>query len=378
MRVQRIVLFFVLIAGGCSRQDFSQPVVFNELSNAMEPRKSNARTPKKPPTNDMRTEKVAKLVGSLNQQTPTKPEDYRLGPSDELDIGVFALESPEQTTHLQRIISREGFISLPWVGDLIIKDLSVRQAEELIKKAYGGRYIKNPQITVQVTQHHSVAVLMTGAVKNPGIFYLTDNQSTLLDMLAKSGGLRDDASDELLLLHGRPADVTSNSEASAEAKTPDTPMAAALLTKGRDVTPVSLKGLVDEGDLSLNLDVGAGDIIVVRPMSRRFIYVLGYVQSPGAFEMKGPQVDALRAVALAGGLGASARAENSFIVRDTTEGQKVIPVDLIKAAQGVRAAPLMEAGDTLVVASGFFARLAEFVRPGASATTGVSYSPLKP
>ena len=130
-----------------------------------------------------------------------------MGPSDELDIGVFALESPEQTTHLQRIISREGFISLPWVGDLIIKDLSVRQAEELIKKAYGGRYIKNPQITVQVTQHHSVAVLMTGAVKNPGIFYLTDNQSTLLDMLAKSGGLRDDASDELLLLHGRPADV---------------------------------------------------------------------------------------------------------------------------------------------------------------------------
>jgi protein involved in polysaccharide export with SLBB domain len=97
---------------------------------------------------------------------------------------------------------------------------------------------------------------------------------------------------------------------------------------------IDLKHLVDDGNLLLNLEVRGGDIITVPPRSPDYVYVLGYVQRPGAYELKdGVRVDALRAVALAGGLSPAARAENSYLVRETAKGQLVVPVDLTKIAR---------------------------------------------
>ena len=142
------------------------------------------------------------------------------------------------------------------------------------------------------------------------------------------------------------------------------------------MVPVDLKQLIDNSDLQQNVDVRGGDIVAVKSVARSFVYVLGYVARPGAYEMRGSgDIDALRAVALAGGLLPSARAENSFVVRETTNGQSIISVNLVRVAHGSKPSLVMEPGDTLVVGSGFFARLSEFVRPSASASVGASYSP---
>jgi protein involved in polysaccharide export with SLBB domain len=131
--------------------------------------------------------------------------------------------------------------------------------------------------------------------------------------------------------------------------------------------------LVDEGNLLLNLPVGAGDVITVPPRAEQYIYVLGYVQRPGAYELgDGVRVDALRAIAMAQGLSAAARAENSVLIRETAEGQMVVSVDLTKIARNVRPPIYLEPGDTLIVGSSAVARLAEFVRPSVGA--GVHYS----
>ena len=87
----------------------------------------------------------------------------------------------------------------------------------------------------------------------------------------------------------------------------------------------------------------------------------------------GKPVEALQAVAMAGGLTGAARAENSFLIRETARGQKIVPVDLTKIARGQRPSLQMVKGDTLVVGSGLWARLAEFIKPSVSA--GMSYSP---
>ncbi|MBA4388059.1 MAG: hypothetical protein C0404_08770, partial [Verrucomicrobia bacterium] len=78
--------------------------------------------------------------------------------------------------------------------------------------------------------------------------------------------------------------------------------------------------------------------------------------------------------AMAGGLTGTARAENSTLIRQTPEGQKVVPVDLTKIARGARPQLYLEPGDTVLVGSGFFARLSEFVKPTLS--TGVNYAPV--
>ena len=47
-------------------------------------------------------------------------------------------------------------------------------------------------------------------------------------------------------------------------------MAAGLMAKGRDIIPINLKSLIDNGEVALNLEVGAGDIIVTGSMLAEF------------------------------------------------------------------------------------------------------------
>ena len=137
---------------------------------------------------------------------------------------------------------------------------------------------------------------------------------------------------------------------------------------------MDLKQLIDNGDLRMNLWVRKGDIITVLPRESRYISVLGYVNRPGTFDIsgKGP-IDALKAVAMAGGLTPTARAANSWVLRQTEKGQKMVPIDLTKLARGVKPKLPLQPGDTLVVGSSTMAKLSEFIKPSVSA--GASFTP---
>jgi len=362
-------LFLFVLGTGCSRQDFSQSAVRNPLVHS---RNAQHRTKLSTSAED-RAQRLAQVLSEWNRKAGTKQEDYILGPGDELDIAIFALETPGETTHLKRTISNDGQIGLPWASNIVAVGRNVRQLEDEVKAAYADRYIKNPQVTVDISDHRSVAVLVTGAVQTPGVYNLDRNHSTVLEMLAKAGGLKDDAADELLVI--RPQNPRSQDAVDTnQVSTAMTDLQIETLAANAQVVRVNLRRLIDDGDLLQNVDIGAGDIMSIRSMAQQFIYVLGYVSRPGAFEMKNErELDALRAVALAGGLTATARADNSFIVRQTTNGQDILKVDLIKIASGVQPTVYMESGDTLVVGSSAFARLSEFVRPTVGA--GMSYSP---
>lgn len=365
MKTRNYTLALLVLLTGCSQQDFSHPVV-NAPFKGVDIRKSRSES---------RAERLPEVLSEWNRKVAGIQQEYFLGPGDVLDISIYALEEPGQTTHLNRTVGKEGLISLPWVGDVSIKGLTLKQLEERIRAAYANRFIKNPQISAEIKEHRSVAVVVTGAVRTPGVYYLTASQSTVLEVLAMAGGLKDDASDEIFVIRAGvaslpPSTLSTNAPAEAGAQEID----PSLLARGTGMMPVDMKKLIDNSDLRQNVDVRGGDIVAVQSVARSFVYVLGYVARPGAYEMRGSeQLDALRAVALAGGLLPTARSENSFVVRETTNGQSIISVDLVKVAHGSASPLAMEAGDTLVVGSGFFARLSEFVRP--SASVGASYNP---
>ncbi len=355
-------LMAAVAGGGCSHQDFSRPSVHNPLADVLDSGKPYV-------TDDRESDRREKMQKLLERWAVThrgeEKGEYRVGPGDVLEISVFALESPQETSRLLRAVADDGSVSLPWVGSVKVAGWTPREVEKEIAAAYRGRFLKNPQVTVDVKEYNSVVVLVTGAVVKPGIYKLRHNRDTLLEILSMAGGLRADAGDEVLVVHragrGRTGLRDGLSTGGAEAD-------------GGTVVRIDLKALVDDGDLDLNVLVGRGDIVAVRPRMRRYVYVLGYVQRPGAFELKsGQKVDALKAVALAGGLSATARAQNSFLVREAKDGQTIIPIDLVKIAKGVRPPVYLRGGDTLVVGSGFLARLSEFVRPSVGA--GVSYTP---
>ena len=359
-------LCLIAVGMSCSQQDFSRPVGgVRPVTVPMRPDSSQNDT-------EARAEKLAAALRRWSQTQTREQKDYVVGPGDELTVSIYALEQPDKSSEIPRTISRDAKLSLPWVGDLDVRGKTVRELEQAIAAAYADRYIKNPQVAVQVRAYRSAAVVLTGAVRNPGVYYLDNNSSSLLELLAKAGGLSDDAGDDVLIVQGTESPAPRDQGATNSSEEASTVLQAALLSTNAMLT-ISLRKLIDEGDLTLNVPVGAGAIVAVKSVAEQYIYVLGYVQRPGAFPLRGQSLDALRAVALAGGLSPTARSENSFLVRETPEGQMVLPVNLARMARGDEPAVYLQAGDTLVVGSSAIARLSEFVRPTIGA--GMTYAP---
>jgi protein involved in polysaccharide export with SLBB domain len=191
-------------------------------------------------------------------------------------------------------------------------------------------------------------------------------------MLAQAGGPLEEAGDELLLIQGQPPARLIAEYGGADAVAAD--MAADVLGRpSSEVMTIDLRELVDAGKLALNVCVRGGDVIAVPPRAADYVYVLGYVRRPGAYELgAGNRLDALRAVALGGGLMSSARAENSHLIRETTAGQKAISVNLTKLAKGEVPPLYLEPGDTLVVGTSFMGRVSEVLAPSLGANISAS------
>jgi polysaccharide export outer membrane protein len=329
---------------GCSHQDFTRPAVHNPLTDLLDSRKPYVETEDRPERT--RAKRFAEAQAARQDAARAEEGGYRIGPNDVLSVSVFALEEPTRTTTLERTVSGRGQIALPWIQTVTAQGLTPRELESRIRAAYAGQYLTDPQVTVTVAERRSAAVTVAGAVQEPGVYHLERNRSTALEVLALAGGLSEDAGD-LMLVQRRKRTADPVAEPS--------------------VMRIDLKQLIDEGDLTLNVPVGHGDIVTVPPRHKVFVYVLGYVRRPGAYELKdGMRIDALRVIALGGGLSPEARAANSVLIRETETGHEIVDLDLIKIAKGIRPPVYMGSGDTLVVGSSLGARFSEYLRPRAN------------
>lgn len=369
------LLVGMLCLAGCSSQDFSSPMGplsdLADLTRRPAPIDPGAEA-------EERSRKLAAILESLDLEQTRPDRDYSLGPDDILDIGILALDEPDTVTTLNRTVGEDGTVALPLVGDVRIAGLNTRDATAHITGQYAGKYLKNPQVSVTIVEYRSAPVVITGAVGKPGMYYLRDNQSSVLEILATAGGLTEDAGDSLLIV--RKKDRTQVEEQPGpEEPAPETDIGDEGADGGRSdsqqVVTVDLKGLLDDGDIRMNVPVAGGDILSVPPRRQDFFYVLGYVNRPGAFEVTSRRrVRAMQAVAMAGGLSSAARAQNSFLIREKAGEREVTPVDLTKIARGVLPPVYLDAGDTLVIGSGVLAKLGEFIKPSVGASA--SFSPV--
>lgn len=109
--------------------------------------------------------------------------DYRVGPNDLLDIEVFGVPELSRTVR----VNSSGVVSLPLVEHVSLQGLTGQQAEERIAKAYGEKYLQNPQVSVFIKEFTTRRITIEGAVEKPGIYPVT-GQLTLLRALALAGG----------------------------------------------------------------------------------------------------------------------------------------------------------------------------------------------
>ena len=212
--------------------------------------------------------------------------------------------------------------------------------------------MSHPEVSVVVKEQNSQPVTVVGAVQHVQVVQLV-KPTTLLEILAGSGGVADDAGAVVLVVRrsplatavtaSAPGDVATKTEPAGAPGAPETndlkdvqgnDAAAAEIAEmneaGSQTISIRLKDLLDSGDPTFNIPVYGGDIVSV-PRSG-IVYVAGAIQNPGGYvlQSRGEQVTALKVVALAHGLTSTAKPNDAVIVRknpDTGQTQE-IPVKL--------------------------------------------------
>ncbi len=348
----------VALLQGCSSQDFGTMAV--PLSAHSSGPEVLAASQKSEAEELLRSQRLAKALSQWKNDSGYS-RDYHIGVGDTLEFSIMSLEEPGKLGKVLRTVASDGTIDMQWVGPIHVAGLMATETRARVSTELAGRFIKEPQIEVAVSQYRAAPVLITGAVSKPGIYYLTSDRRTILEMLAEADGLAPNAGSELLLIRGGGGGLGGLGDTQQVAAAS---AVEASSSNAQELVTISLSELIDEGDLRLNLWIKSGDMMTILPKKPSYIYILGYVQRPGAIPISSDKnIGAFQAVAMAGGLTGSSRAQNSCLLRETPAGQKLIPVDLMKIARGQEPNVMLEPGDTLVVGSSLLGRLSEFVRP---------------
>src|SRR5262245_22920668 len=241
---------------------------------------------------------VVVAAGQNDGLTQKSDPGYRLGPKDGLSIVVWGHDELSG----KFTVAADGGLSFPLIGSIKAADRTALDVQnELIARLSDG-YLNSPRVTVEIERYVSQRVFIIGEVRTPGAVSLT-GPMTLLEVLARSGSLTEQAGGEVVIL--RPAD----------------PADAVPLVPGQSGTSelgrVSVQQL-RRGTVAANLPLRAGDTVFV-PRAED-IYVIGYVNRPGPYVME-TGLTVLRALSLAGGTTALGSTGRIRIIR-IVEGKR--------------------------------------------------------
>lgn len=119
-----------------------------------------------------------------------------IGPLDTIQVDVFNV--PELSREMQ--VDASGRISMPLVGTVDARGKTAAELAEAIEAALRGRYVRDPEVTVNIKSSVSQVVTIDGQVVEPGLYPVT-NQMTLMRAIASAKGLSEFADqDDVVIL----------------------------------------------------------------------------------------------------------------------------------------------------------------------------------
>jgi polysaccharide biosynthesis/export protein len=143
----------------------------------------------------------------LSSEYPnTGLKDYKLKPKDELYIQISSLDeaaatissstsssslmggmNPYGASLLSHTIDKEGFLELPVIGKIQVKDKTIGEATAMIKEAL-IHVLSQPVVSVKLVNTY-ISVL--GEVKTPGHFVFSEDKLTVFDAIGLAGDITD-------------------------------------------------------------------------------------------------------------------------------------------------------------------------------------------
>lgn len=113
------------------------------------------------------------------------PRPYLVGPFDKLKIDVFGIEDLSER---EVQIDASGRASFPLVGSFEAAGKTPREIETELTEKLRGEFIRDPQVSVNLTETVSQVVTVDGQVREPGLYPVL-GRMTLMQGVATASGL---------------------------------------------------------------------------------------------------------------------------------------------------------------------------------------------
>ena len=204
-------------------------------------------------------------TSELPMDLPAGP-NYVVGPGDGLSINLWG----SVASRLYRVVDREGRLSLPEVGPLMVSGETMGQVQDRVQQALRTQF-RDVSADVSLARLRTVRVYVVGEVRYPGAYDIS-SLSTPLNALFAAGG-----------------------------PTPEGSLRMVKHYRGKElVQSVDLYDLLLHGVRSDLIGLENGDTILVPPVGPE-VKVEGMVRRPAIYELHGEKALA-QVLQLAGGI----------------------------------------------------------------------------
>jgi len=167
----------------------------------------------------------------------------------------------------------DGRISLRHIGDVYVKDLTLTQLANYLKKLYNTIY-ENPAVTVTLAQSNSRNYTVMGQVKAPGLYHI-DFPITIVKAIAKAGGFSEWANSKVTVIR---QEIPQKNKTESEQEKTDQQMKSDkssdkhqfefnlgnfLKKENKHLFEFNFNDFLDGDDIDKNIIIKNNDVIVV-------------------------------------------------------------------------------------------------------------------
>jgi len=220
--------------------------------------------------------------------------DYEVGEGDVIFLKVYENDDLSTTAR----VTYEGKISVPLLGQVSVKNMTVTEIEEKISRLLKNGYIVDPQVSIFIKEYRSRKAVILGEVNSPGIYKLLEDTS-LLEIISQAGGMTKTACSKAII---------KRKEGKAD--------------NGENIIKINIKDLVEKGENILNIQVRNGDTVYIPKQD--VYYVTGEVKNPNAYDHE-ESTSVIKAITIAGGFTAKASKTGVKIIRKIGDREEIIP-----------------------------------------------------
>lgn len=236
------------------------------------------------------------LTFEPNMNIPT-PEDYRLGPGDEIIIDIWGASQAS----IKQTITPEGSILVDKLGPIYLNGMTISKANEYLKQEFGKIYSvtgedAKSQIKLTLGQTRTIQINIMGEVLYPGT-YILSSFASVFHALYQAGGVNEIG----------------------------TMRAIKVYRNGKEISSLDIYEFILEGKIDGDIRLQDNDIIIVNPY-KNIVTISGKVKRPMRYEMLSNEtIETI--IKYSGGLQGDAFSDNLSLERNSEREREIFTVN---------------------------------------------------